>query len=209
MKVEMGESLVRTWVRHNRRCQLAELNWKPSPVWHDSISEEHEEIYQDAKIQFAEYGVLLKSSLSQFMKQGEIDVLGIRLDQGRVNKVIAVDIAFHSSGLQYGSKSETAARIIKKGIRTALIVDRYFRGCPAEILFMSPKVTPATASLIVEAESALHEFIRKWNPELSFQCLINGQFKEKVFNEVMALREEVADTSELFLRAAQLVNLFE
>ena len=33
MKIEMGESLMRSWLRHVKGCQLAELNWKPSSGW--------------------------------------------------------------------------------------------------------------------------------------------------------------------------------
>ena len=33
MKVEIGESLVLSWLRHVHGCVLAQLNWKPSPAW--------------------------------------------------------------------------------------------------------------------------------------------------------------------------------
>ena len=52
MKIEMGESLVRTWVRHYRGCQFAELNWKPSPTWDAMIRPEHEKWYSDATEEF-------------------------------------------------------------------------------------------------------------------------------------------------------------
>jgi len=29
MKIEIGESLVRSWLRHVEHCEFSELNWKP------------------------------------------------------------------------------------------------------------------------------------------------------------------------------------
>ena len=119
MKVEIGESLVRTWVRHCRGCQLSELNWKPSPMWPGYITAEHEKWYVEGAAEFSQNVLKKNSSISQFLGQAEVDVLGVRFVQGKVAEVIAADIAFHTNGLQYGAKADTAARIVKKLFRTA------------------------------------------------------------------------------------------
>ena len=209
MKIEMGESLVRTWVRHCRGCQFAELNWKPSPTWDAVIRPEHEVWYSDAAAEFSSKMFKKTSSLSQFLGQAEIDVLGLRLEQGRVGGIIAADIAFHTNGLQYGSKVETAARVTKKLFRTALILDLYFPDVPAEILFLSPKVNPATVPGVLEAGDRLRDFFEGRSRSFQFSAVINEVFKEKVMGEVLPLQRNVADTSELFLRAVQLVGLVD
>lgn len=33
MKIEMGESLLLSWLRHIKECQLVQTNWKPSAKW--------------------------------------------------------------------------------------------------------------------------------------------------------------------------------
>ena len=33
MKIEMGESLFYSWLRHVKECQAVQTNWKPSPAW--------------------------------------------------------------------------------------------------------------------------------------------------------------------------------
>lgn len=33
MKIEIGESLMISWLRHIKECQIAQTNWKPSPKW--------------------------------------------------------------------------------------------------------------------------------------------------------------------------------
>ncbi|MGZ4162248.1 MAG: hypothetical protein ACXVNF_15835, partial [Neobacillus sp.] len=30
MKIEIGESLMVSWLKHNKKCQTAQLNWKAS-----------------------------------------------------------------------------------------------------------------------------------------------------------------------------------
>ena len=33
MKIEMGESLFYSWLRHVKECQIVQTNWKVSPQW--------------------------------------------------------------------------------------------------------------------------------------------------------------------------------
>lgn len=60
------------------------------------------------------------SSIGQILQQGEIDTLGIEINRGIVTETYAIDVAFHEAGLNYGSKEETIARVIKKMVRSAL-----------------------------------------------------------------------------------------
>ncbi|HBW15103.1 MAG TPA: hypothetical protein DEF41_02935 [Desulfovibrio sp.] len=209
MKVEIGESLVRTWVRHCKGCQLAELNWKPSPMWLGEISPEHEDWYREGAKEFSEMVLKKTANLSQFLGQAEVDILGVRFAEGKVNQVTAADIAFHTNGLQYGPKDETAARIVKKMFRTALVLDIHFPGIPAEILFLSPKVNHATVFGVFEAERLMQAFFDGRRNHFHFRTIINEDFKSVVLDSVTPLQKLVADTSELYLRAVQLAGLFE
>ena len=48
MKIEMGESLIYSWLRHEKQCQLAQTNWKSSSYWellhYDELVELEEEL---------------------------------------------------------------------------------------------------------------------------------------------------------------------
>lgn len=33
MKIEIGESLIYSWLRHAQGCVVTQMNWKPSPTW--------------------------------------------------------------------------------------------------------------------------------------------------------------------------------
>ena len=52
MKIEMGESLVLSWLRHIEKCQLVQLNWKVSNCWEGYNSEEAKTLYENIKIHF-------------------------------------------------------------------------------------------------------------------------------------------------------------
>ena len=209
MKIEMGESLIRTWMRHCLGCQLAELNWKPSPLWPAHVSHELEQWYQDGKSFFPEQVFKKTADLKQFLSQAEIDVFGISIGQGKAEKIIAADVAFHTNGLQYGTKSETKAKIIKKMFRAALTIKHCFPENSAEILFLSPKVTPATELCVNDAAQMVQIFFANRCNKFKFNIICNDTFKIKVFDEVALLQNKVADTSELYLRAVQMAALFD
>ena len=73
MKIEMGESLFYSWLRHVKDCQVVQNNWKPSPQWTLLHADELQVLRQhfDATI-FEKFGynVFKKStSLAQLLHQ--------------------------------------------------------------------------------------------------------------------------------------------
>ena len=125
MKIEMGESLFYSWLRHVKDCQIVQTNWKASPQWDLQHQEELEGLYRNIDQDLQEklgYRVFKNnSSLEQVIRQGECDALGSNIQDGQVS-YYAVDVAFHESGVCYGSREETVARIIKKCVRTAFCI---------------------------------------------------------------------------------------
>jgi hypothetical protein len=178
-------------------------------MWPGEITPELEGWYREGAAEFSEKVLKKTASVSQFLGQAEVDVLGVRFVQGKVEKVIAADIAFHTNGLQYGPKDETAARIVKKLFRTALTLDLHFPGIPAEIVFLSPKVNSATVPGVLDAERMMRSFFEGRRGHFQFRTIINEGFKNIVLGDVTPLQKHVADTSELYLRAVQLAGLFE
>ena len=72
MKIEMGESLFYSWLRHVKECQVVQTNWKPSRSW-QLIGEEElkrfisitDELFQNKY----GYGIYKNNSLSQLLTQ--------------------------------------------------------------------------------------------------------------------------------------------
>ena len=132
------------------------------------------------------------------MQQGEIDVIGI--DQN--GNIHAIDVAFHEAGLNYGGGSEN--RVLKKILRAYLLLNAYHpAGTKFHIYFVSPKVHPAVQAPLEEAFAGL----QKKYSETGWHLITNANFSESVMGETLARAETVADTSEVFVRAAKLFNL--
>ena len=208
MKLEMGESLILSWLRHIKKCQIVQTNWKPSKAWNTFRAKETENFFLATKQEFGE-NVFKKSSQSQLMQQAEIDALGIILHEGHISTLYAVDIAYHESGLNYGSAKETIDRITKKMIRTAMVILNNFDISNAEIIFASPKINPNIYVPLLEAFEVINEISTK--NKLGFQFILssNEDFYEEVLNPTVEISKDVSDTSELFLRSVQLLGLSE
>ncbi len=115
MKIEMGEYLMLSWLKHAKECKITQLNWKPSSNWNTYNEKEVEALYKKAILHFPVFKQ--NSSLEQIIKQAEIDVLGLSYENNTAY-YYAVDIAYHENGLNYGSKGETIERISKKLLRS-------------------------------------------------------------------------------------------
>lgn len=210
MKIEMGESLLYSWLRHVKECQIVQLNWKPSQNWIIQNQKEQNEIMNITKPYFKErynYDLYGKNSLDQLIKQSEIDVLGISDNDG-IKEIFAVDVAFHESGLNYGSRKETVQRVLKKCIRSAMCIYSYFNIENVEIVFASPKINPNVFNELNPKFEELNKLFDTLGFNVKFSLIANQDFKEKVLDWVINNSEKISDTSEYFLRSYQLYNLF-
>jgi hypothetical protein len=199
MKIEMGESLIYSYMRHVKQCLIAQTNWKPSGNWIIPENIKENVIYEFDKINkhYAFTGVF-KSNLDQTIKQAEIDVLGITNN----NHVFAYEVAYHENGLQYGGKIETRERIIKKMLRTYLSLLLFFPNQQYEIAFCSPKVTPATERNINEYFEVLtNEF---QTDRVKYKYYSNESFANEIYQKTIDNTMSEADTSELFIRSIKL-----
>ena len=208
MKLEMGESLILSWLRHVKKCQIVQTNWKPSKTWNTFRAKETENFFLATKQTFSE-NIFKKSSQSQLMQQAEIDALGIIFHEGHISTLYAVDIAYHELGLNYGSAQETINRITKKMIRTAMVILNSFDVSSAEIIFASPKINPNIYVPLLEAFEVINEISTKNKFGFQFILSSNEDFYDEILNPTVDISKDVSDTSELFLRSVQLLGLSE
>ena len=96
MKIEMGESLFYSWLRHVKACQIVQTNWKVSPQWPLQHEEELAELLSATDNLFStKYGYKVfkkNTSLSQIIQQGECDAVGLSIANG---PLLNLDIPFH------------------------------------------------------------------------------------------------------------------
>lgn len=207
MKIEMAESLLRSWLRHCEKCQFAELNWKPSPEWDLDLSPELTADFDRFKSDFPDAGKKT-ASVGQFLRQAEIDVLGARVGPaGGIEKLFAIDTAFHTRGLSYGGNEETKSRILKKLIRTGLLLEAYFPNVESHVMFVAPVINPGRLEYVRGAVENAVEFFGDENP-VSFELCGPEEFRDRILDPILEIADSVSDTSELFLRAQQLLAPF-
>lgn len=204
MKIEMGESLIYSYLRHVKKCLFTQTNWKAS-----SSCDYSPTIYSEVKALFErilanpDFGSIFPSSFDQTLKQAEVDVLGI----DGANNIYAVDIAYHEDGLQYGDKNETRDRVSKKLLRTMLLLKLYFPSSNHQIIFCSPKVTPATHVRINDAMKIIRDGYM--GNGITFDYFANSDFNEQIMKPTLEGIRNEPDSSELFSRSIKLLELFK
>ena len=198
MKIEVGESLGYSYLRHVKKCWLVQANWKVSRCWQEPSSD-LENLFREMETHFGE-DAFKKVKVNQLVKQAEIDVVRVDLNGG----VHALEIAFHEYGLRYGDDPDK--RILKKLLRTYLIL-RAYHGPDREIhiSFLSPKVNPGVAKPLTKVFDRLQERY----PEVTWSLLINDEFRDKVLQATLDATKTMADSSELFVRAMRLLEVAE
>ncbi len=211
MKIEMGESLFYSWLRHVKECQMVQMNWKVSSQWDLLHEQELQTLLNVVTEHFQtkyDYNIFKKnSSMSQIIRQGECDVLGVSFDREE-NKFYAVDVAFHESGLNYGSKEETVMKVIAKMVRSAICLYGYMDTKTAEIIFASPKINPVIMEPLSSCIDDLNYIFKLQGYEFKVRVIANDLFNEQVLQPILLASNGIADTSELFVRAYQMYQMF-
>lgn len=211
MKIEMGESLFYSWLRHVKECQVVQTNWKVSSQWTLLHEEELTTIKEKTDAFFQEkYGYeiyKMNASLAQIIQQGESDAVGVAFTDG-VTKTYAVDVAFHEAGLNYGSKDVTIMKIINKCIRTAMCLYGFMDVRDAEIIFASPKIYKNVLTIAEPAIKDAQAILNDLGYGVTFRIIANDAFKSTVLDPILMVSDGIADTNELFLRSYQMLQMF-
>lgn len=210
MKIEMGESLFYSWLRHVKECQIVQTNWKPSHSWHLHNEDEIRQLMKNIDDFFQSkygYAIYKKNTFFQFLSQAEVDVLGFSTS-GNYSKIYAVDVAFHESGLNYNGRQETVMRVTKKFIRTVLCLIGYLDVKGGEIIFASPKIHNAVINDLTPCINDLTSLLHENKYHFTLKVMANDVFDDLVLKPILTFRDGVCDTSELFMRCHQLTKMF-
>lgn len=212
MKIEIGESLFYSWLKHIKCCQIVQTNWKTSPRWELNHKDDLKRLFEESHNFFktnCDIDILGKTaSYSQFLQQAECDAIGLSCNNGKI-EYYAIEVAVHTNGLQYGNGKEgTATKVIEKMVRAALCLYGYFNTKDAHVIFASPKVHNAVIEVLNPMIAKLQEFFSKNDFHFDFQLLFNEPFVDDVIEPLKEVWIESSDTGELFGRSMQLADLF-
>lgn len=211
MKIEIGESLFYSWLRHVKECQIVQTNWKISPQWqlNNIVAIEKMMVLVD-KHYSQKYGYMIfkqNTSLSQLLHQGECDILGISI-QTDDTKYYAVDVAFHEAGLNYGNRDTTVMKVLEKCARTAFCLHGYLFTKEAEIIFASPKINHSVLSNLIPCVEEMNMLFENAGYNYTFRIIANREYNDLVLKPILLASDGIADTSELFLRSYQMYKMF-
>ena len=207
MKVEIGESLGYSFLRHVKKCWLVQTNWKASERWpmrldSEALEQEFVAIQKNLESSGSGFAGTLKGTATgkQFLRQAEIDIVGVRLD----GSIYAVEVTFHEDGLHYSGN--TANNVMKKMLRTMLILRAYHPSdTERHIYFAAPKVAPK----IQQNLQGVFEWLRQKYPAVKWYLLTGDDFANKLLVPTLDKAKGVADTSELFMRSVKLLELHQ
>ena len=212
MKIEVCEQMLAAWLNHIKGCQLVQTNWIPSPVAVENLSEETLTSigeFVSAINRFSEENnldIFKHSTVKQMVGQCEIDIVGVRLEDGIVQKVYLIDSAFHENGLNYG---DVVARVLKKILRAIFVADASFRNIPAQIVFVSPKCGENLRQILQEHVQFLRETVKRFYPDSEILVLFNEDFTQTVYEPLLEKVDSLNDDNDLFLRSVKLCKTAE
>lgn len=214
MKIEIGESLLLSWLRHVQQCTVVQSSWKLSPAWDMGDRAELYDRFEAIRTwasQWPELPILKNGEFDQFVRQAEIDLLAARVGRAHPTPLwFAVESAFHENGLQYGDRSQTIGRVLKKLARAALALEGCTGVAEANLIFATPKMATDLEAELEDHLSKLEVVLAAGSaPRFRLRLLANQRFADEILIPVLDRASTVADTSELFLRAQQLVRLFD
>ena len=177
-----------------------QANWKAPEHWGRRRTDaELEALFEQMKSRFDRAVFKQTKNAAQFLKQGEIDVVGVD-QQGGVH---AMEVAFHKAGLNYGSTAASVNRVLKKMLRTLFILRAYHPPqTPLYIYFLSPKVNPAVQRPLEEKFAALQTAY----PDVKWRLRTNADFVNRIVKPTLEKASHVADSSELFVRSVKLLE---
>jgi hypothetical protein len=200
-------------------CQIVQNNWSPSPSWEMLSRDELQEFMDRASVHFGGYQdnaceeagkegyePFGNQSVDQLISQAEVDALGVSFTD---HKVYAIDVAFHKGGLNYGTKWKTINKLLEKYLRSIMCLEAYFPGFEKVVIFASPKINFATLEPLKDVIHELKTWLDNWKIQADAELFCNEMFEADVFEPVLQVAGDVADTAELFMRGYQLYKMFE
>ena len=151
--------------------------------------------------------IIKKSTASQFIHQCEIDVVGVKLFEGIVDRVFLVDSAFHKNGLGY---HDVTATVIKKIIRAALVGNIIFgKNVDVTIVFVSPKCGNKNKKDIESAVDVIRKELASTYPKVTIELYFNEDFTTSIYQPLVKETQNLNNDNDLFMRSLNLIKVSE
>lgn len=203
------------WAKHIQKYPVVEINWRASGQWERKGNTEATKLLGDIRRFLERKGCGIGNNLSkikyeQILKQVECDVLA-----QRKRKILAIEMAFHSHGLGYGSPKENKCRYLKKMINLAVVTTEFFPNYEKRIVFASPLVSTKSEEEINEAYQLLNAFfltpVNKKNYKIKMELYVGkDSFNRKIRSPLVKLlnnKKRKWNYTDLYMRGCLINDL--
>jgi hypothetical protein len=132
---------------------------------------------------------LVQFNVRTNLKQAEIDVVGLKIEDNRVNEVWFCEVSTHTGGLR-GYRGDAAGKIRDKIASVKAYANSAYPSVPRHIEVWSPKVTPAMLAKLdaVLGENADVELIANEEYAARVRRLADLARSEKAFSDSPSFR---------------------
>lgn len=208
----MGKSLLYSWLRHIKGCQLVQTNWKKPTLSWEMKNEDSINLLMLSYIDLLKKDYnnsLYKSKISppQLLQQTEIDILGASFD-GDTQYLYAIDVYFDESGLSYKDKDKAITKVAKKILSTVMFLYGYFNKNTGDIIFTSPIIDKSVMSSLNKFISDIQKLLYQFGLNYNIRIIANDDFYDKIMQPVIDASSSINDSNDLFMRSIQIYNLF-
>ncbi|MGH4140871.1 hypothetical protein [Clostridium sp.] len=211
MKIETLQSLLISWLRYIKECQMVQTKCKPSSDWELQHNEVLEEIIKNSSNVFmTKHGYNLHKgnrSIEELLSKAELDIIGISFANNK-NHIYAMDIAFNEAKLCYGTQEETIFRVIKKCIITVMCMYGYFGFANGTFILATPKIEPSVINHINACVRDIEAVLKKLGLNYKIQIINSENFMEEFVEPVISMLGDAADESNLFVEILSKYDLF-
>lgn len=208
MNIDIAESLAYSWLKHVKGCQIIHRNWKglaqKAPQINDDIKGVYKEAIDVGLISGNSNATDLEKQITQGLKQTECDVLGLEFGEDGI-KYHAVEVAYHSNGLNYSGNN--VGKINSKLLRIAVALKYYLNISSATLYFVSPFVRENQLAEIETTVNKLEEIISKLG-SFQIELCFNEDFYMNILQDTKNKDKQNVDLSELCIRSYELENLY-
>ena len=217
--MNVAESMVASWLRHEKCCQLVQCNLRCSPKWSrdsegevaiwckglknelsNGVGADGTKVYKIFKGGQHRNGV----NVSNVLKQMEIDVFGYDFKD---NKVWACEVAYHKGGCLYGrSTKSTVEKILEKLIRAYVFWKVCIKqGTSLNLVFVTPFISDKCAECLKEIVKVARAKLQEINAPVSIQLILGDDVVDQITNKILELENE-SGIDDIFVRTAGLLH---
>lgn len=185
--MENSESLLVSWLKDSKKCQITQTHWKvSSSSWVLHNEDTIEEVITSLHEFFSErFNYTIFSNMKSFLKSLQlsvIDALGMEILSGIESNLYVINADFNHVGHNAKNITPVIERILINMIRTAMQIHGFYNLSKGTIIFAAPKTNLAIVEPLTNAVKALNEIFKVFGFQFSFILYLNEEYRNQILS---------------------------